>query len=104
MSDEFMRNSPKIDQASALLAGGDIINAVKLWHEAMQAHGKCTLLCENDQKSSPIHVCAICFEERLWNTALYAQEGAQESQDPYNHLSLAQILRDWLFAVPSAEA
>lgn len=87
-----------------MLAEGDIINAVKLWHEAMQAHGKCALFCENDEKSRPIHVCATCFEERLLNTALYAQEGTNRGQETYNHLSLAQILRDWLFAFPSAEA
>ena len=104
MPDVFMRNSPKIDQAAVLLAEGDIINAVKLWHEAMEAHGKCALFCKSYQESVPIHVCAICFEGRLWSVALYSQDGTNGDQEYYNHLSLAQKLRDWLLPSTSADA
>lgn len=96
MHELYVNNSPKIDQAAVLLGEGDIINAIKLWREAMEKRGKCTLFCERDPASCPIHVCAVCFEGGLWNEALYAQGDADGKRESLDHLSLAQKIRDWL--------
>lgn len=101
MYDPFMRNSPKTIHAAALLEEGDLINAVKLWGEAMEAHGKCGLFCEKSPQSSPIHVCASCFEDRLRNAAIYSQLGTNDDDEKFDYLARAQKLRDWLISLSS---
>lgn len=96
MFDPFLRNSPKINQAAALLGDGDVINAIEIWREAMQAHGRCAVACEDAAQSVPLHACAVCFEGQLWNTALYAPEVTGGGNAAFSHQKLAQILRDWL--------
>lgn len=96
MHDPFMLNSPKINQAIALLEQNDIINAVGLWREANKAHGKCAMFCENREETYAVQVCAACFEGRLWNTDFFSHKGTNEEQGKRDPLIMAQIIKDWL--------